>query len=185
MRGIFKGLLAAAAVAALAGAPARANTTIPLIDGGGWSTFDFLGAGSTFQDLDGNTIDFTFTLTSKNIVRITDGFQGGDQFEIFINNADAGPTSASIPGFVYAGDCWSCAYFDPAYSTGFTRGSFDLGPGTYDIEGFVIQSPYGAGQGAIELGAVPEPASWVMMLLGFIGLGALLRRTRRTVAAIA
>jgi hypothetical protein len=31
--------------------------------------------------------------------------------------------------------------------------------------------------------AAPEPASWAMMLVGFGGLGAMLRRTRRTAAA--
>jgi hypothetical protein len=40
-----------------------------------------------------------------------------------------------------------------------------------------------AGQGAIALGAVPEPASWAMMLLGFFGLGAMLRRARRSTAS--
>ncbi|HXA40530.1 MAG TPA: PEPxxWA-CTERM sorting domain-containing protein, partial [Phenylobacterium sp.] len=33
--------------------------------------------------------------------------------------------------------------------------------------------------------AVPEPASWATMILGFTGLGALLRRRRRTAMAAA
>ena len=36
---------------------------------------------------------------------------------------------------------------------------------------------------AAAVAAVPEPASWAMMLLGFGGLGAVLRRRRRAVAA--
>ena len=186
MRSIFKGLLAAAALGALASGPAMANIVVPLTSGGGWTEFSFGPAGSFIQDHNtGDTLDFTFTLTKPDVVRLTDGFQGGDQFEIFINNADAGPSSASTPGFLFAGDCWTCAFYDPAYSAGFTRASFDLGPGTYDIEGIAIQSPYGAGDGAISLGAVPEPATWAMMLTGFFGLGAALRRSRRTGAALA
>ncbi|HMC96002.1 MAG TPA: PEPxxWA-CTERM sorting domain-containing protein [Polyangia bacterium] len=33
--------------------------------------------------------------------------------------------------------------------------------------------------------AVPEPASWALMIIGFGGLGAGLRRTRRNVASAA
>ncbi len=43
-------------------------------------------------------------------------------------------------------------------------------------------SPYGA---VIASVAVPEPATWAMMLIGFGGLGAVLRSNRRRVAAVA
>jgi hypothetical protein len=38
-------------------------------------------------------------------------------------------------------------------------------------------------QGAAAVAAVPEPASWAMMLVGFGGLGAILRRRRQAAAA--
>jgi hypothetical protein len=41
------------------------------------------------------------------------------------------------------------------------------------------------GAGSFLGGAVPEPASWAMMLVGFGGLGAVLRRRRRAVFAAA
>ena len=37
----------------------------------------------------------------------------------------------------------------------------------------------------VSVAAVPEPASWALMLVGFGGLGAVLRRQRRAVAATA
>ena len=41
---------------------------------------------------------------------------------------------------------------------------------------------YGHGFLASPTGAAPEPAGWALMILGFGGLGAALRRQRRTLA---
>jgi hypothetical protein len=181
MRSIFKGLLAAAALAALAGAPARATT---LVDGGGWSTFLFQGAGSSFQDANGDAVGFSFTLTHPDTFRITDGFFDGDQFDVAVFDVSTFTNinfETSTPTFdgAYVGDCWDCAFFDPNYNTLFSNGSVLLGPGTYDVTGFATQSPFGAGEAAVSLGAVPEPATWAMMLAGFFGLGEAMRVSRR------
>ena len=176
MRSIFKGLLAAVALTALAGASAKADT---LTEGGGWSTFYFLGQGSPFQDISGNPLAFTFTLSQPDVLRISEGYQGGDQFDVTINGVDQGPTSPTTPGFIYVGDCWTCAFYDPADAGQFTRAYYDLAAGTYTVTGIAIQSFQGNGKGAIALGAVPEPATWTMMLAGFFGLGAMVRRARR------
>jgi len=62
---------------------------------------------------------------------------------------------------------------------------FFFGPGSFGLPG----NGGGAGQGAgiyqldIELAPVPEPAAWALMLVGFAGLGAALRRRRGTVAS--
>ena len=181
MRGILKGLLVAAALTALANTPAKAQETQTISDNGVWNEFVWNGGPCTpFQDADytGNTVTFAFTLTHPDVLRITDAFQGGDQFEVILNGADVGATSPT-PGFgpFYLGDCWTCAYYD---TTGFfTHGFIDLAAGSYTVTGFIDQTPQYDGAGAIELGAVPEPASWAMMLAGFFGLGAVLRRARR------
>ena len=44
----------------------------------------------------------------------------------------------------------------------------------------------GVGQvrfGGLETGVIPEPATWAMMIMGFGGIGALLRQRRRSVAS--
>jgi choice-of-anchor C domain-containing protein len=48
-----------------------------------------------------------------------------------------------------------------------------------------IDSPYGAVIGGINIAAVPEPATWLMLILGFGGIGWMLRssRQRNTVTA--
>jgi hypothetical protein len=190
MRSIFTGLLAAVALVALASAPARAQSVPdPITVGSGWQTFLF---GDTvffpdFQDADGNTLDITFTLTAPTVLRVTDGFFDGDQFDVDIFNDTThkftlGATSTPVSDGAFIGDNWSGAFFtDPRFS----HRAFLLGPGTYDVTGFVIQSPFGAGQGALELGAVPEPATWAVMLTGFAGLGLALRRSRRKLALTA
>ena len=185
MRKIVTGLLAAAALTAVASGPARADVDVALTDGASWTTFFFADDGSAFQDLDGNTLDFTFTLTSAALLRVTDGYDDGDQFSVTIN----GVTSATSPGVfdgTYIGTAWNQPFSDPATGALFSHATYDLGPGTYVVTGIVTQSPFFSGAGAIQLGGVvPEPATWAMMLVGFGGLGAVLRRARRTTAALA
>jgi hypothetical protein len=186
MRDIIKGLLTASALITLTGTAARADAIVPITDGGGWNEFFFLAPGSNLQTLGGATIDFTFTLTHPDVLRITDGFQGGDQFDLMINSVDKGPTSASVLGFAgTAGSCWTCAYYNPTYGDAYTHGAYVLGPGSYVVTGIALQSPQFDGAGALALGAIPEPATWAMMLAGFLGLGAVMRRSRRQAVATA
>lgn len=68
-----------------------------------------------------------------------------------------------------------------------TSGDFTLNyqqfDGPFKLSNFVVRyqdfpSPYGSGIG-VPTGAVPEPATWAMMLLGFGAMGVSLRRSRR------
>jgi hypothetical protein len=57
--------------------------------------------------------------------------------------------------------------------------------GTSDILAFVGQDsgPYGAVIGAVSIAAVPEAQTWIMMILGFGGIGMMLRGRRQSLAA--
>jgi hypothetical protein len=62
-----------------------------------------------------------------------------------------------------------------------------LGPGTYyaEVTGTVNVSHLGVG-GTVTTSTVPEPSTWVMMMLGFAGLGyAAVRRGSKDKAALA
>jgi hypothetical protein len=198
MRNIIKGMLAAAALTALTSAPALAGS-VALTNGGGWYEAFFAYPDTSFQDASGNDLDFTFTLTKTTTLLVADGGFSGDEFDVVINGKDAGDTSASIfdgKDVEYGPptddhECFSCAVYDPAYNTSFSHGEYVLPAGTYDVTGSALiggqsgLSDLGFGGGAfgIALGAVPEPATWAMMLTGFFGLGAVLRRSRRLAVA--
>lgn len=176
MRNVYKGLLVVAALSAVAVMPAKAAS---LSSGGGWVQFDFGSYGSVQDDLSGDT-DYNFTLTNTDVLRITDGYNTGDQFDVTINGVDQGLTTTPAVNSTDDGNCWSCAFWIDGAQ--YSHGEYILGPGVYDVSAIVTQSPYGAGAGAIELGAVPEPATWALMMVGFGGLGAMIRRSRRQVA---
>jgi hypothetical protein len=191
MRSIFNGIAAMSAFAVLAVSPVGA--TVPITDGSGWNVFYFLNTGSTFQDLSGNPLVFSFTLTQPDVLRVTDGYDSGDQFYVGVQDltnytSSALYTSTPTPFAAYVGDCWDCAYFDPAYNSVFSTGSVTLGPGSYLVTGYVALSLEGYGAGALEVGGaapVPEPATWAMLLLGFAVLGSAGYRASRKAVSMA
>ncbi len=98
---------------------------------------------------------------------------------------DTSPTGVSIGGYVGATSQFGETLehgsrpfdFDAALAAG-ERVSFVLGAAgnyTYDSTGIALTVTSGGGLGA---GGVPEPATWGMMLIGFGGLGAVLRNRR-------
>lgn len=56
-------------------------------------------------------------------------------------------------------------------------------PMTFDFSVVLTDTPFTPGGGGSGVrGAAPEPAAWALMLVGFAGMGAVLRRRRRTLA---
>jgi hypothetical protein len=85
-------------------------------------------------------------------------------------SANAGPPDLGyMPGTL-------SAYIDPMITFG---PDIDISQYTLSVGG--VDSPLISGAGA---GGVPEPAAWAMMLVGFGGLGAVLRRRRQVALAI-
>jgi hypothetical protein len=67
-------------------------------------------------------------------------------------------------------------------------GSLSLAPGTYQIRfaetDNVLFFQQGVDNASINLGAVPEPSTWAMMILGFAGIGFMVyRRSRKSTMA--
>ena len=102
--------------------------------------------------------------------------------------------------FLTTANCASCGLFidvmDAAHQ--FTQTSFDpnpevwvltsrtLTPGTHTIiANGTLNGPSGSYSGTLNIQAlpVPEPATWAMMLVGFAGIGMILRRRRQPVLA--
>jgi len=51
------------------------------------------------------------------------------------------------------------------------------------VNGNIVSGPTASYSGTFNFAAVPEPATWALMLLGFFGVGIAVRRTRRPVLA--
>jgi hypothetical protein len=57
-----------------------------------------------------------------------------------------------------------------------------LGAGTYTVSVRGSSGPQGSYSGALNLGSVPEPATWAFMILGFGLIGGALRRRKAAVS---
>ena len=60
-----------------------------------------------------------------------------------------------------------------------TLAFFNVGTSTLSFNSRDVGTPYGPVIGAVSVSGVPEPAGWAMMLVGFGGLGASIRASRR------
>lgn len=178
-RMIMAGAVAAALTAPLAAPmPAQAQ---PLVLGDGWEYIEWsnpdypdLYGGPIFDAFSGDET-FTFTLTSNAVLNITDAFYNLPMFDLTVNGVDFGPTSTPNQDYAYI-DGYAPGGLDAAFAdVHFSHGSYGLAAGDYTVTGYAFNSYYGYGVGGIEL-AVPEPATWAMMLIGFGAIGSLARR---------
>ncbi|CAN7462522.1 PEPxxWA-CTERM sorting domain-containing protein [Phenylobacterium sp. LjRoot164] len=166
--GLLCALLASAAVAT----PAAAGV---IVADSGWQDDQITGVGTPSQ---GSA--WTFTVGTSAYFRITDAFIQGDVFSLYdgaILLAKTTFTTTSDAIDSYNGTAWS--------DLGYSRLSYLVGPGSYS---FTIT---GDGAGGVPAGfavrldsvaAVPEPATWAMMILGFGAAGVAIRGSRRRLA---
>lgn len=169
------------ALSVAAAAPASATT---LVANSGWN-YDEVAAVNAASDLS----PWTFTLTTSAVFSLVDGFIAGDVYTVYVDGVGT-PVGTST---FYAGsatdvqttinniDSFSSDWVNASYS----KLAVTLGPGTYafDIQGNAGDN-FPAGLG-VRLDAVPEPATWMMFLLGFGILGFATRSRREGVAAAA
>lgn len=113
---------------------------------------------------------------------------GNYTISFFLRN-DGGPTNSftaffdSTPLLLTINQANPFQYFEFTFnrtastSPSLLRFEFQQNPSFWDIDDISVQGPEGTG-------AVPEPATWAMMLLGFGGVGATLRFRRRKTAAL-
>ena len=170
--------LAAAASLALAASGAQAVS----IDAGTWYAFDFYDdiESAAWVDLDLAPMSFEFVLTGPAVLRVVDGGLAGDRFEVKANGVVLGTTSAPAD----AGDTSHDFDFVAAFADGrWSRGSYELGAGSYSITGRAVQFGVDlvAGSGGLMFSPmpVPEPGSWALLATGGLMMAGALRRARR------
>jgi hypothetical protein len=187
----FRGRILASAAAVAVGAlflsaPTFAATVVPISTALG--NLDPANAGDYDATVTGTgafTVEATFELTkladttiSTTIaVNRSSNYTPGD-LELFKNGTLPGDLIASAPlTFSFSGA--------PPAGAWAVSGSGDLGPGTYFVEvtGTSNVGTLGVG-GSVITSNVPEPSTWAMMTLGFIGLGYVAFRQRKSKVSI-
>ena len=123
-------------------------------------------------------------LTGPYRVEITDCFCTGDVFQVRVDGVVIGTTSPSPvdPDCQRGGGDLDACWADPDYS----KGTFQLGPGSHELQIEVVQNPFGSGGAAVRAFAQPAQAiptlgAWGLAALGLLLAGAsfvLLRRRR-------
>lgn len=184
-----------AAAFALSAVAAQAATVVPVTQDGSWNAFtvDALSTSAAnalnWIDVDyssaaGNadTLNFTFTVTDKAILRVVDLYTAGDTFNVAITST-AGTqllgtstvtardlSDAVLPFASTAAEAWG--------NVDFSQLQVVLGAGTYTVTGSLLQSVTDGGSalnstaGGLSVTAVPEPTSLALVLaaIGVVGL---------------
>jgi hypothetical protein len=175
--------LMAAAAAVSIGSLALAGTSqaTALIAGTGWQSDQFSALG---VPSDNSPLTFTVAPGAKDTFSLTDATALGDIYTVTINGAiTAMSTSTLYPTTFNNALGPAAATYGPAWlNNTFSHLQLTFAPGTYslsvtdDCHGTCTAADVGERLDAI---AIPEPATWATMLVGFGALGASMRRERR------
>lgn len=173
------------ALAVLGGAHAA---TLPA--DGQWRPFDVafdLSGNLGWIDItDGSALSFAFVIPSGFVGTLTvvDAGFAGDRFQVSNGGSGLGVTGAAVNSYP---DSIGLDFDAAMASVGYSRATFSLPAGNYDISGVLGTSALDDSGAAINstvggvrltVSPVPEPATWLSMVAG-LGLVALRRRTRQ------
>jgi hypothetical protein len=185
-------LLAAAASAAVALGSTTANAAALVTNPGSLTPPASALFGNVFNapSVPGNFNDtFAFTINGSNSVeanaQVGSILLGGVQNVTFQSNANCLTCGLWID-VMDAAHRFSQTSTDPAPEVWALLAPLILTPGNHTIiANGTLTGPSGAYSGTLNIQAVPvpEPATWAMMLVGFAGIGMILRRSRRPALA--
>jgi hypothetical protein len=137
----------------------------------------FVAIGSGFPPVDTfGTFDLSFPFTSPTLFTLLISFTAP------AGSAGADTFSSTITGSVSVinGGGVHVDFDNTAHLFTSSAGSFTVTLNDFDISAGTLGTPI---TGRINAVAVPEPATWGMMLLGFAGIGMAMRRRRRPALA--
>jgi hypothetical protein len=173
---------ALAAMACLAAVPAGATT---IVQGTGWQIDLILATNAPSTS---SPWEFTVAPGSTAHLRATDAGTPGDLLYLFNHSGGALVQKSDF----YAGATLDGPVGDPVAEAAWESGLFSkidylVGPGSYSLDVYGNCAEGCPGVLYVRLddppAAVPEPASWAMMLLGLAAIGSAMRRRRCASAA--
>lgn len=173
---IRKAMVAGAAFGSLAAGGAQA--AVLDIDAG-WKKINVGLLGGSLADALSGDKTYDFTLTQAAQLNVVDTLGIGDVFALYNKGSLIGTTGAfNIIGALTTDP--DTAFNGNTYS----KLSVTLAPGDYSISGKLAATSLLGGSAYIQLksvgAAVPEPATWALMILGFGAVGYAMRRRERS-----
>jgi len=161
-----------------------------------WQGFDVdpvsaLGNSTSWINIDdGTTLSFTLTTTLGGTLKVIDLGNAGDTFNVNIMGTGGQQNLATSTVPATSTSFAPLNGFDAALANpDFSRGLFNLAPGTYTISGSLLQSAIVDGaaldatSGALEFSPVPLPAALPLFLSALAGFGVAARRRTARVAS--
>jgi hypothetical protein len=177
-----KQLLVGAALGVATLAVAAPSSATALLVNTGWQYDQVNAANAASQN---SPLTFTVAPGTTDLFSLSDGFKAGDVYEVTINGVISAITSFSLYSTPFNNNLGPAAGFFAAdwLNSNFSHLQLSFAPGTYSI---VVT---GNGAGGLPAGvgerldngslAIPEPATWATMLVGFGGMGMAMRNARR------
>jgi hypothetical protein len=146
-----------------------------------------LSAPVTYAGLWGSAIDGDFSTSLGNTVALYSGDTLLGSFALKPLLAGASTDYYGNPNAPWQGqDSWEpFAFFNFTSASAFDR--IDIvqnGGGGFELDNITIGNAIGHHGGDNSTAAVPEPASWAMMLVGFGAMGAVMRMRRRAASLV-
>jgi hypothetical protein len=139
-------------------------------------TFGSEDFGAVSDELGIFTHSFTFT-TSED----SKGSSSVVTIQLRDGSKDIDFTSIDLDGWAFTQHI-----FDPDAETwDLNTVLLPTGSHTITLHGSVVAGPAASYGGTLNIQTVPEPATWAMMIMGFGGLGAVMRRRRSLLSAVA
>jgi YVTN family beta-propeller protein len=169
------------------------SATASVITPGNWLEFGFTGVGTPATGCDPEDPSGPFCIPSSGtptgflgsspwtflapveglFLTVTDAFEAGEQFSLLDFGASVGTTSVPSGSTDCGDDPIPCLT-----TPGISSGSFFFTEGNHSITIVPTLSPSGGGAGYLQLSAVPEPGTWVLLCAGMVVI--FLFRYRRT-----
>jgi hypothetical protein len=186
------GLLAGVVAAAIAGAASAQTFSGNILDASATWNADFTSLPDRYFFFDGSHVDETYSGTGLSSASTLDldifYSQNSSQelgFTVSLNGTDVGTWSipAGVGGPSEANLAYSFAPIAADPGDTFTVGLRVTEPVCVGCGNVDLNETFGSTVSISGAGGVPEPAAWAIMLTGFAGMGAALRRRKAALAA--